>query len=71
MEMALTLLLQAINKTSRNRINVRDPDMLGMLDGLLPFLVRAMRSRHGSVASTALRIFSVLVPLPLPRMPPS
>ena len=66
MEMALTLLLQAINKASRNRIDVRDAGMLGMLGGLLPFLVRAMRSRHGTVASTALRIFSVLVPLPLP-----
>lgn len=60
------LLLQAINKSSRNRIDVRDADMLGMLGGLLPFLVRSMRSRHSSVASTALRIFSVLVPLPLP-----
>ena len=66
MEMALLLLLAAINKASRNRIDVRDPAMLGMLDGLLPLLVRAMRSRHGSVASAALRIFSVLVPLPLP-----
>ena len=65
-EMALTLLLQAINKSSRNRIGVRDAGMLAMLGGLLPFLVRAMRSRHGAVASTALRIFSVLVPLPLP-----
>ncbi len=64
--MALTLLLQAINKSSRNRIDVRDAGMLGMLGGLLPFLVRAMRSRHSTVASTALRIFSVLVPLPLP-----
>ncbi len=66
MEMALTLLLQAINKASRNRIDVRDAGMLGMLGGLLPFLVRAMHSRHGTVASTALKIFSVLVPLPLP-----
>ena len=66
MEMALTLLLQAINKSSRNRIDVRDAGMLAMLGGLLPFLVRAMRSRHSAVASTALRIFSVLVPLPLP-----
>lgn len=66
MEMALSLLLAAINKSTRNRIDVRDVDMLGMLDGLLPFLVRAMRSRHGAVASTALRVFSVLVPLPLP-----
>ena len=60
------LLLSAINKSTRNKIDVRDPDMLGMLSGLLPFLIRAMRSRHGTVASTALRVFSVLVPLPLP-----
>ena len=66
MEMALALLLSAINKSTRNKIDARDPDMLGMLGGLLPFLIRAMRSRHGTVASTALRVFSVLVPLPLP-----
>ena len=66
MEMALTLLLQAINKSSRNRIDVRDAGMLSMLGGLLPFLVRGMQSRHSTVASTSLRIFSVLVPLPLP-----
>ena len=65
-EMALALLLSAINKSTRNKIDARDPDMLGMLGGLLPFLIRAMRSRHGTVASTALRVFSVLVPLPLP-----
>ncbi len=66
MEMALSLLLAAINKASRNRIDARDPTMLSMLGGLLPLLVRAMRSRHGSVASAALRIFSALAPLPLP-----
>ena len=69
MEMALALLLSAINKSTRNKIDARDPDMLGMLGGLLPFLIRAMRSRHGTVASTALRVFSVLVPLPLPGEP--
>ena len=66
MEMALALLLSAINKTTRNKIDPRDPDMLGMLGGLLPFLIRAMRSRHGTVASTARRVFSVFVPLPVP-----
>ena len=40
--------------------------MLGMLDGLLPLLVRALRSRHAAVASLALRCLALLVPLPLP-----
>ena len=42
------------------------PATLGMLDGLLPVLVRALRSRHAAVVSLALRCLALLVPLPLP-----
>lgn len=44
--------------------------MLGMLDGLLPLLVRGLRSRHAAVASLALRCLALLVPLPLPGVIP-
>ena len=43
--------------------------MLGMLDGLLPTLVRALRSRHAAIVSLALRSLALLVPLPLPGQP--
>lgn len=61
-ELALKLLLRA---HKRGMID-RSPQMLGMLDGLLPLLARALRSRHGSIVRDGLRVFALLAPLPLP-----
>lgn len=61
---ALRLLLRALRKG--NAAADRSPANLSMLDGLLPVLSRALRSRHAAVAEKALRCLALVAPLPLP-----
>ena len=61
---ALRLLLRALRKG--NAAADRSPANLGMLDGMLPVLARALKSRHTAVAEKALRCLALLAPLPLP-----
>ncbi len=61
---ALRLLLRALRRG--NATSDRSPQNLGMLDGLLPVLARALKSRHAAVAEKALRCLALLAPLPLP-----
>lgn len=63
-EAALRLLLRALRKG--NAASDRSPANLGMMDGLLPVLGRALRSRHAAVTGSALRCLALLAPLPLP-----
>ena len=63
-EAALRLLLRALRKG--NAASDRSPANLGMLDGLLPVLGRALHSRHAAVTERALRCLALLAPLPLP-----
>ncbi|BDA46528.1 probable small subunit processome component 20 homolog [Coccomyxa sp. Obi] len=66
-EAALRLLLRALRKG--NAASDRSPANLGMMDGLLPVLGRALRSRHAAVTERALRCLALLAPLPLPGLP--
>ncbi|KAK9818396.1 hypothetical protein WJX72_012002 [[Myrmecia] bisecta] len=65
-EFALTLLHSGLKKGS---LGGRSPQALAMLDPLLPLLVRAMKSRHATSVSLALRSLAFLVPLALPGLP--
>ncbi len=67
-EAALRLLLRALRKG--NAASDRSPANLGMLDGLLPVLGRALRSRHAAVTERSLRCLALLAPLPLPGQHP-
>ena len=43
---------------------------MGLLNPLLPLLVRALSSRSAAIVSLALRVLTYLVQLPLPGMSP-
>jgi U3 small nucleolar RNA-associated protein 20 len=64
-EFTLTLLSSAVKK---GVLSGRSPETLGLLDPLLPLLVRALACRHPGSVAVALRLLSVLVGLPLPGL---
>lgn len=55
-----------LSSLRRGALAGRSPATLGLLDPMLPVLVRALRCRHGGSVTLALRALSHLVTLPLP-----
>ncbi len=64
-EFTLSMLSSAVKK---GVLSGRSPKALGLLDPLLPLLVRALACRHPGSVAVALRLLSVLVGLPLPGL---
>lgn len=65
-EFALNLLQRGLKK---GQVNSNAPEIISMLDPLLPHLVLAMSSRQSGVVELALRVMSQLVQAPLPGTP--
>ena len=65
-EFALNLLQRGLKK---GHVNSKAPEIISMLDPLLPHLVLAMSSRQSGVVELALRVMSQLVQAPLPGRP--
>lgn len=64
-EFALKILLSGLKK---GHLDVRKVEVLGLLDPILPLLVRCLRSRHSPVSSHALKCVCLMVRLPLPGL---
>lgn len=66
--MALSVLHKGLRK---GKLREQLPEQLAMLDGILPLLAAALKSRQPPVASLALRCLAILLTLPLPgALPP-
>lgn len=50
----------------RGKLSKRSPASMGLLNPLLPLLVRALASRSAAIVSLTLRVLTYLVQLPLP-----
>lgn len=66
-EMGLNILHTSLKK-GELAARARQPEVLGLLDPLLPLLVRSLRSRHSPNVSYGLRCLSAMVLLPLPGL---
>lgn len=64
-EFVLTLLYTGIRKGG---LASKNPETLGLVDPLLPLLVRALHCRHSPSVSLALKCMATLVNLPLPGL---
>lgn len=64
-EFALKLLHGGLKK---GQFDVKDVEVLGLLDPFLPVLVRCLKSRHSPVSVLALKCICFMVRLPLPGL---
>lgn len=64
-EFALKLLHNGLKK---GQFDVRNVEVLGLLDPFLPLLVRCLKSRHSPVSVLALKCVCLVVRLPLPGL---
>ncbi|TPX60594.1 hypothetical protein PhCBS80983_g01757 [Powellomyces hirtus] len=67
-DFGLSLLVTALRS---EKVCIRNPDHLAMLDPLVEVLGRALYSKHNSVSTQALRVLCIIATAPLPRLKPT
>ncbi|KAJ3146142.1 U3 snoRNP protein [Geranomyces variabilis] len=67
-DFGLSLLVTALRS---EKISLRNPEHLTMLDPMVELLGRSLYSKHNSVATQALRVFCIIATAPLPKLKPT
>ncbi|KAJ3175962.1 U3 snoRNP protein [Geranomyces variabilis] len=67
-DFGLSLLVTALRS---QKIGLRNPEHLAMLDPMVELLGRSLYSKHNSVATQALRVFCIIATAPLPKLKPT